>query len=82
MEPHDNQELLEANVTVAGNQLALTLNNMVVVDALYRLPPYIYTDRGCLPMCLVMTTLPNRRVMQGILTRIRSCSLLAVMNSQ
>ena len=43
MEPQGNQEFLEANVTVSGSQLALSLNNKVVVacmDALYRLPPY------------------------------------------
>ena len=40
MEPQGNQEFLEANVTVSGNQLALSLNNKVVVDASYRLPPY------------------------------------------
>ena len=34
MEPQGNQEFLEANVTVSGNQLALSLNNKVVVDAL------------------------------------------------
>ena len=35
MEPQGNQAFLEANVTVTGNQLALSLNNKVVVDALY-----------------------------------------------
>ena len=37
MEPQGNQEFLEANVTVSGNQLALSLNNKVVVDAMYQL---------------------------------------------
>ena len=40
MEPQGNQEFLEANVTVAGNQLALNINNKVTADILYRLPPY------------------------------------------
>ena len=35
MEPQGNHEFLEANVTVSDNQLALSLNNKVVVDALY-----------------------------------------------
>ena len=39
-EPRGNQEFLEANVTVAGNQLALSINNKVTADILYRLPPY------------------------------------------
>ena len=50
MEPQGNQDFLEANVTFSGNQLcklALSLNNKVVVDALYRLPPYRQsTDRA------------------------------------
>ena len=39
MEPRGDQEFLEANVTVAGNQLALSLNNKVAAGIVYRLPP-------------------------------------------
>ena len=64
MEPQGNQEFLEANVTVSGNQLALSLNNKVVVDALYRLPPYRQR------LSSKVSNAANRRVLQGILTRI------------
>jgi hypothetical protein len=64
MEPQGNQEFLEANVTVSDNQLALSLNNKVVVDALYRLPPYRQR------LSTKVSRAANRRVMQGILTRI------------
>ena len=60
MEPQGNQEFLEANVTVSGIQLALSLNNKVVVDALYRLPPY----RQRLPS--KVSNAANRRVLHGI----------------
>ena len=63
MEPPGNQEFLEANVTVS-NQLALSLNNKVVMDALYRLPPC--RQRLFSKLC----NAANRRVLQGILTRI------------
>ena len=64
MEPQGNQEFLEANVTVSGNQLALSLNNKVVamVDALYRLPPYRQR------LSSKVSNAANRRVLQGILT--------------
>ena len=64
MEPQGNQEFLEANVTVTDNQLALGLNNKVVVDALYRLPPYRQR------LSSKVSNAANRRVLQGILTRI------------
>ena len=66
MEPQGNQEFLEANdiVTVSGNQLALSLNNKVVVDALYRLPPYRQR------LSSKVSNAANRRVLQGILTKI------------
>ena len=64
MEPQGNQEFLEANVTVSGNQLALSLNNKVVVDALYRLPPYRQR------LSSKVSNAANMRVPQGILTRI------------
>ena len=66
MEPQGNQEFLEANVTVhvSGNQLALSLNNKVVVDALYRLPPYRQR------LSTKASRAANRRVVQGILSRI------------
>ena len=59
MEPQDNQEFLEANVTVPDNQLALSLNNKAVVDAFYRLPP--------LPTETEVSRAANRRVTQGAL---------------
>ena len=40
MKSQGNQEFLEANVTVSYNQLALSLNNKVVADASYPMPPY------------------------------------------
>ena len=64
MEPHGNEEFLEANVTVSGNQLALSLNSKVVVDALYRLPPYrqrLSTKVSCAA---------NMRVLKMLLIRI------------
>ena len=64
MEPPGNQEFLEANVTVSGNQLALSLSNKVMVDALYRLPPYRQR------LSSKVSNAANRRVLQGILTRI------------
>ena len=64
MEPQGNQEFLEANVTVTGNQLALSLNNKMVVDALYRLPPYRQR------MSPKVSNAANRRVLQVTLTRI------------
>ena len=66
MEPQGNQEFLEANATVSGNQLALSLNNKVVVNALYRLPPYRQR------LSTKVSRAANRKVMQGILTRIMS----------
>ena len=51
-------------MTVSGNQLALSLNNKVVVDALYRLPPYRQR------LSSKVSNAANRRVLQGILTRI------------
>ena len=51
-------------MTVSGNRLAVSLNNKVVADALYRLPPY----RQRLPTKVPRAV--SRRVMQGILTRI------------
>ena len=39
MEPWGDQEFLEANATVEGNQLALSLNNKVAAGIVYRLPP-------------------------------------------
>ena len=53
-------------MTVSGNQLALSLNNKVVVDAIYRLPPYQQR------LSSKVSNAANRRVLdlQGILTRI------------
>ena len=53
MEPRGNQEFLEANVTVADDHLALSLNDKATTDILYRLPPY---DRGCPPRCQELLT--------------------------
>ena len=64
IDPRGNQEFLEANVTVAGNQPALSLNNKVAADILYRLPPY----RQRLPF--KMSRAANRTVLSGILNRI------------
>ena len=66
MKPQGNQEFLEANVAVSGNQLALSLNNKVVVDALYRMPSYRQR------LSTKVYRAANRRVMQleGILTRV------------
>ena len=64
MEPRGDQEFLEANVTVAGNQLALSLNNKVTADILYRLPPYRQR------LSPKMSRAANRTVLSGILTRI------------
>ena len=64
MEPRGDQEFLEADVTVAGNQLALSLNNKVIADILSRLPPY----RQRLPP--KMPRAANRTVLGGILIRI------------
>ena len=64
MEPRGNQEFLEANVTVAGNQLALSLNNKVTADILYRLTPYRQR------LSPKMSRATNRTVLSGILTRI------------
>ena len=66
MEPHGNQEFIEANaiVTVAGSQLALSLNNKVTTDILYRLPPY----RQRLPN--KVSRAANRAALSGILTGI------------
>ena len=64
MEPQGNQEFREANVTVSGNELALSLNNKVVVDALYRLTPYRQRLSSKVPNAA------NRRVLPGILTRV------------
>ena len=64
MEPRGNQEFLEANVTVAGNQLALSLNNKVTADILYRLPPYRQR------LSPKMSRAASRTVLSGILTRI------------
>ena len=49
---------------VTGNQLALSLNNKVVVDALYRLPPYRQR------LSSKVSNAANRRVLQGILNKI------------
>ena len=77
MEPQGNQEFLEENVTVTGNQITLSLNNKFVVRALYRLPPY----RQRLSTKVSRAT--NRRVTRWILSRIiqSTNSLLAMMNS-
>ena len=64
MEPQGNQEFLECNVVVSGNQLALSLNNKVVVDALYRQPPYRQR------LSSKVSNAANRSVLHGILTRI------------
>ena len=64
MEPQGNQAFLECNVVVSGNQLALSLNNKVVVDALYRQPPYRQRPSS------KVSNADNRRVLHGILTRI------------
>ena len=64
MEPQGNQEFVGANVIVSGNQLALSLNNKVVVDALYRMPPYRQR------LSTKVSRAANRRAMQGRLTRI------------
>ena len=64
MEPQGNQELLDANVTVAGSQLALSLNNKVTTDILYRLPPY----RQRLSNKVFKAA--NKAVLSWILTRI------------
>ena len=64
MEPRGDQESIEANVTVAGNQLALSLNNKVTADILYRLPPYRQRLSPKMPRAA------NRTVLSGILTRI------------
>jgi hypothetical protein len=64
MEPQGNQEFLECNVVVSGNQLALSLNNKVVVDALYRQPPYRQR------LSSKVSNAANRSVLYGILTRI------------
>ena len=53
-------------MTVAGTQLALSLNSKVAVDALCRLHPYSYRQR--LPS--KVPNAANRRVLQGTLTRI------------
>ena len=63
MEPHGNQEFLEANVTVSGNQLALSLNSKLLVDALYRLPPYRRWLSSKAPAAA------NRSVLQAALAR-------------
>ena len=44
MEPRGNQEFLEVNATVAGDQLALSLNNKAAADILYKLPPCCSLD--------------------------------------
>ena len=64
MELHGNQEFPEDNVTVRDNQLALSLNNTVEMEALYRLPPYRQR------LSSKVSNAANRRVLQGILTRI------------
>ena len=66
MEPRGNQEFLEANVTVhvAGTQLALSRNNKVAADIVYRLPPYRQRLSPKMPRAA------NRTVLSGILTRI------------
>ena len=63
MEPQGNQLFLEANAIGSGNRLAISLNNTVVADALYRLPPYRQRLSSNVPNAA------NRRVLQGILTR-------------
>ena len=64
MEPQGYQEFLEANVIVSGNQLALSLNIKMVVDALYRLPPYRRR------LSSKVSNAANWRGLQGVLTRI------------
>lgn len=64
MEPRGDQQFLEANVTVAGNQLALSLNNKATADILYRLPPYRQR------LSTKMSRAANRTVFSGIITRI------------
>ena len=64
MEPRGNPEFLEAIVTVAGNQLALSLNNKVTAGTLYRLPPYRQRLSSKMPRAA------NRTVLSGILTQI------------
>ena len=53
-----------ANVTVAGGQLAFSLNNKVTADILCRLPPYRQRPSPKMPRAA------NRTVLSGILTRI------------
>ena len=60
MEPQGNQEFVEANVTVAGSQLALSLNNKVAIDIMYRLPPYQQK----------LSSKVSKAVLSGILTRV------------
>ena len=55
---------LEANVAVAGGQLALSLNNKVAAEILYKLPPYRQR------LSPKMSRAANRTVLSGILTRI------------
>ena len=64
MEPRGNQEFLEANVTVAGNQLALNLSNKVTAGILYTLP--LCRQR----LSPKLSSDANRTVLSGILTRI------------
>ena len=63
MEPQGNQEFLEANVTVSGGQLALSINNKVTTDILYRLPPYRQR------LSNKVSRAANRAVLSGSFTR-------------
>ena len=76
MEPQGKQEFLEANVTVSGNQLALSLNNKVVVGAIYRLPPYRQR------LSSKVSNAASRRVLQGILTRMMQSISSDELNAQ
>ena len=64
MGPRGNKEFLEANVTVTGNRLALSLSGKVAANILCRLPPYRQK------LSLEMSRDANRIVLSGILTRI------------
>ena len=64
--PQGNPEFLEADVTVAGSQLALSCspNNKVTTDILYRLPPYrqVLSNK--------VSNAANKAALSGFFTRI------------
>ena len=53
MEPQSNQEFLEADLTVAGNQLALSPNSKVTTDSC---ADCLHIDRGCPTRCSELLT--------------------------